>query len=126
TNGTNGRVVLVTYPSADATYGGSNFVQIDVRDTVRSIFAGFIGRARVPVNARAIGGVTGTTQSCITSLSPTLPQALIVESGGHVTTSNCNVSVNSNSSTALCVTASEGGSLNAGTGTINGTGGYDS
>jgi hypothetical protein len=88
------------------------------------VFAGFIGRARVAVNARAIGGVTGTTQSCITSLSPTLPHALIVESGGHVNATGCNVSVNSNSATALCVTESEAGSLTAGT--ISVSGGYDS
>jgi hypothetical protein len=124
TNGVGGRVVTVTWPSTDATYAGSNFVQVLVRDTVRSIFAGFIGRARVPVTARAIGGVTGTTQSCITALSTTLSHALIVESGGHVAAVNCNVSVNSNSPTALCVTASEGGSLSAGA--ISVTGGYDS
>jgi hypothetical protein len=124
TNGVGGRVVTVTYPSTDATYGGSNFVQIDVRDTVRSIFAGFIGRARVPVNGHAIGGVTGTTQSCITSLSPDASPGILVDAGGQVAAVGCNVSVNSTSSTALCVTASEGGSLTAGG--ISIVGGYDS
>jgi hypothetical protein len=124
TNGVGGRVVTITYPSTDATWSGANFVQVAVRDTVRSVFAGFIGRARVAVNARAVGGVTGTTQSCITTLDLNMSHALIVESGGHVNAVGCNVSVNSGSSTALCVTASEGGSLTAGG--ISVTGGYDS
>jgi hypothetical protein len=126
TTGVGGINVVVTYPNTIGTHTGPNFVHVLVQDTVRTFFGSIIGRSKIVVNARSVGGVTGTTQSCIVSLDPDDPHALIVESGGHVSTQNCNVQVNSNSSTALCVTASEGGYLDAGTGTISVTGGYDS
>jgi hypothetical protein len=126
TTGVRGVNVVVTYPNTIGTKTGPNFVHVLIQDTVRTFFGSLIGRSKVVVNARSVGGVTGTTQSCIVSLDPDDSHALIVESGGHVSTQNCNVQVNSNSSTALCVTASEGGYLDAGTGTISVTGGYDS
>src|SRR6266567_3446367 len=68
TNGVGGRVVIVTYPSTEPGFSGNQYVQVQVRDTVRTIFASILGRPRVPVNARSVGGVTGTTQSCVTAL----------------------------------------------------------
>ena len=119
THGVGGRVVLVTYPSTDATFSGPNFVQVTVTDTVRTIFGSIIGRASVPVNARAVAGVTGTTQSCITSLESTRRDAFEVDAGAEVNAVGCNISVNSNNSEALRVS---GATLTAES--ISVTGGY--
>jgi hypothetical protein len=124
THGVGGRVVTVTYPSTEPGFSGPFFVQVAVRDTVRTIFGSLIGRALVPVNARAVGGVTGTTNNCIVSLEDHDDHAIIVQSGGQVVAQGCNVAVNSDHPDALCVTASEGGSLQASQ--ISITGGYDS
>jgi hypothetical protein len=123
THGVGGRTVTVTWPNT-GTFAGNFFVRVNVQDTVRTLFGGIIGRSLVVVNARAVGGVTGTTQACIVALDPDDSHSLIVESGGHVNAAGCNVAVNSDASDALCVTASEGGSLVAGSVSVHG--GYDS
>ena len=123
TNGVGGRVVIVTYPSTEPGFSGNQYVQVQVRDTVRTIFASILGRPRVPVNARSVGGVTGTTQSCITALDADDRNALIVQSQGHLNVDGCNISVNSNNTKAVCVTSS--GQI-TGNVSISITGQYDS
>ena len=122
-NGVGGRAVIVTWPSTEPGFSGSNYVQVQVRDTVRTIFASIIGRLSVPVNARSVGGVTGTTQSCVTAMDPTSRNALIVQSQGHLDVDGCHISVNSNNSQAACVTSS--GQI-TGTTSLSITGQYDS
>jgi hypothetical protein len=124
THGVAHREVIVTWPSpGPSPYSGNYFVKVEVRDTATSIFARILGRSTVPVIATAWGGVTGGAQTCILALDPDDQDALIVQSGGHVVANNCNVAVNSNHSQAMCVTASEGGSLSASQ--ISITGHYD-
>ena len=124
THGVAHREVIVTWPSpGPSPYSGNYFVKVEVRDTATTIFARIVGRATVAVPAVAWGGVTGGAQTCILALDPDDGDALIVQSGGHVVANNCNVAVNSNSNTAMCVTASEGGSLSANQVSI--TGRYD-
>jgi hypothetical protein len=124
THGVGLREVIVTWPSpGPSPYSGQYFVKVEVRDTATSIFARLVGRSTVPVIATAWGGVTGGAQTCILALDPDAQDALIVQSGGHVVANNCNVAVNSSSTQAMCVTASEGGSLVASE--ISITGQYD-
>lgn len=112
THGIAHREVIVTWPSpGPSPYSGNYFVKVEVRDTATSIFGRLLGRPTVPVIATAWGGVTGGAQTCILALDPDDRDALIVQSGGHVITSNCNVAVNSNNTQAMCVTGSQGGSL---------------
>jgi len=123
TNGVNGHVVIVTWPSTEPGFSGNQFVQVQVRDSVRSIFAGILGRSRTPVNARAVAGVTGTTLSCVTALDPSSKDALIVQSQGHLDADGCAISVNSTDPQAVCVTS--GGAI-TGTTSISVAGQYDS
>jgi hypothetical protein len=121
TQGVGGRLVVITYPSINGSFSGAKFLQVTVRDSVQSIFAGLFGRTKIPVNASSRGGVTGTNSACITSLSPTLKQALLVHSDGRINAVGCNVSVNSNNAEAMRV-ADNGSSLIADK--ISVTGGY--
>jgi Predicted membrane protein (DUF2134). len=123
TNGVNGHAVTVTWPSTEPGFSGNQYVQVLVRDSVRSIFAGVFGRARTPVTARAVGGVTGTTQSCVTALDPNSKDALIVQSQGHLDVDGCKIAVNSTDPQAACVTS--GGAI-TGTTSISVAGQYDS
>lgn len=119
TDGVGGIVVTVTYPATTGSYTGSNFVNVVVQDTLRTLLSGVMGRRSVVINARSTGGVTGTTQSCISTLDGTIRDALEVDAGAVVNATGCSVTVNSNDSEALRVS---GATLNAGS--ISVTGGY--
>jgi Flp pilus assembly protein TadG len=119
-HGAGGKEVIVTWPSTTGAYTGNNFVSVLIKDTVRTVFGSLLGRPKVVVNARATGGVTGTTSACVQTLDPDDKDALEVQSGAYVNATGCKVVVNSNHpSEAMSVT---GSTLIAGS--IDITGGY--
>src|SRR5438034_5053782 len=89
TNGTGGKAVTITYPNATGSHTGANFVGVVIKDTVRTVFGVILGRTKMVVTARAVGGVTGTTQACVVTLDPDDKDALSVQSGAIVNASSC-------------------------------------
>jgi hypothetical protein len=121
TTGVNGKRVITTHPVSPDYFTGNAYIKVVIEDTVRTMFAGIIGRKTVVVKARAWGGIVAPSNFCMAILDPSAGPAMILETGADVTASNCGVSINSTSSTALAV---GGGSvLTAGTLTV--TGGID-
>jgi hypothetical protein len=94
----NGNVVTVTYPAAEGNFTGNKYVDVDVRRTVPTIFAGFFGRGSVLVHTRATAGVT-LAEYCFIVLDPSSADALKLENSAHLTGSGCGAEVNSTSST---------------------------
>ena len=92
----NGNVVTVTYPATEGNFTGNKYVDVDVRRTVPTIFAGFFGRGSVLVHTRATAGVT-LAEYCFIVLDPTSDNALKLENSAHLTGSGCGVDVNSTS-----------------------------
>jgi len=106
TNGSGGKAVTITYPNTTGTHTRASYVGVVINDTLSTVFARIWGRAKVVVTARAVGGVTGTTQACIATLDPDDIDALAVQSGAIVNAPSCKVTVNSNNSEAMMVTGS--------------------
>ncbi|HUQ98199.1 MAG TPA: pilus assembly protein TadG-related protein [Gemmatimonadaceae bacterium] len=104
TNGVGLDSIGVWYPNtAIGTHTGTSFVGVLIQDTVSTVFGRFLGFRKVVVTARAVGGVTGTAQNCVTILDPTGRDALKITSGATVMMQGCKVAVNSNNSEAMYI-----------------------
>jgi hypothetical protein len=123
TNGANGIVVTAVHPTSPDRFTGASYVKVVVTDTVRSIFAGIIGRPKVVIRARSFGGIINPSGACMVSLDPTASQALRVDGGADVNAANCQVKVNSTASDAMCF-KDAGTTFNATGGSIDIAGSY--
>jgi Flp pilus assembly protein TadG len=102
-----GHSVDIYYPNNTiGTMQGANYVGVLVRDTVTTLFGSIFGRRKVVINARAVGGVSGTSTNCLTVLDQTADQAFEVASQAIVRAVSCTIQVNSNNATAMQVTGS--------------------
>jgi hypothetical protein len=97
TNGVNGHQVSVSIPPTSGAFAGnSNYVEVDIRSTRPSIFAGVMGVASWPVGARAVGtdnDAVGGSFS-ILALDPSMCDALLLSGNGDLNAFG-NIQVNS-------------------------------
>lgn len=96
TTGTNGVRVVVTTPESPDYYAGASYVKVVVEDTVRTLFAGMIGKPLAVIRAQAFGGINPPSFDCLITLEPTDRQSLRVDAGANFQAPNCGIRVNSN------------------------------
>lgn len=62
----------------------------------------------VNVSAMAVAGAPGISRTCMYVMDPTDPDTLNIHGNGQINAAGCDIYVNSNSTSALCVTGSAG------------------
>jgi hypothetical protein len=81
---------------------------------------------QVNVSAMAIAGAPGYSHTCMYVMDPTDPDTLDIHGAGSIKAAGCNVYVNSNNQSALCVTGNAGKTDLSPGGVIEVVGGQDS
>lgn len=101
TDGSDGVTVTPSCPPADGAYAGVNgYIEVVIQQTVPTYFLRVFGYTTVNVAARAVSSNI-SSGNCMVVLAPTGSGALNIHGTGTALTLDCNVTVNSNSSTAL-------------------------
>jgi Flp pilus assembly protein TadG len=103
TNGANNVNVTVGSPNPAPSPTDGTYVQVTVSQPVPTFFMGALGYSTVNVSASAVAGFVRTS-NCIISLGGgDLNNALVASGGSVVDVPNCNVAVDSTSSSGLVV-----------------------
>ena len=114
TIGTNGGAVAINTPPTEGAYAGlSGYVEAIVSQSQPTFFMKMFKFASQTVAARAVAYNGGSSNGCVYVLNPTADDAMDLQGSFTVSALNCDIIVNSNSSSALNFTGG-GGSLTAG------------
>jgi Flp pilus assembly protein TadG len=119
-NGVNNVAVTVNNPPVSGPHNGDTlFVEVIVQQSLATFFGKVVNKASVSISPRSVAGVVSPVAGCMYVLDPTASKALEIKSDGDVIADNCEIVVNSNSSTAVSV-SNNGSTLDAASIAISG------
>lgn len=111
--------VTVNHPPANGWHTSSGYLEVIIKQPNPTVFMAAFGGllpggpsnfTSMNVSARAVAGIV-PGQSCVYVTDPTASGALSLKGGATVSSPNCSITVDSSSSSALCIT---GQNANAG------------
>ena len=106
TNGTNDITITINHGPATGPFAGnSEYVEVLISRAVPTFFLGLFGRPTVTVGVRAVAGQGTGGSGCVYSLSANANGAFITSGSGSMSIPNCDIVINSTSSTAFKVGA---------------------
>lgn len=94
-------------PPANGSYtSDSNAIEVLLSEPRNLLFASMYLSGDVTINVRSVAALTGGSEACILALDPTASCAVKNSGSTNIYLNGCSVAVNSNDSTALCLSGS--------------------
>lgn len=113
---TGNNVIVTPSPTLPGGYSCTSCVQVQLSTPNPTIFMAAMGQwlfgstsyNSVNVSAMAVAGAPGVSQNCVYVMDPHASSSLWIHGAGDINAPNCGVYVNSDSTSALCVTGNAG------------------